>query len=230
MGKVVFVDMSDFRQSVQSDVLGIVGIDITLGEGALLGDLEGGVGDDGQIQFSRYKNEKHLQNALADKFVPRFFFTEFLQHQPGIIHEPVLGRSIAVMAEIFPDIFLFAMIGKGKAVHAENDIFHGIVGSGFFRVFHMGVDDHKIVGLYRYQIVFDMKNAASVDDVKKLGKMVRMRKALPVAFVFGNRNIAEIKVQFRESFLFQIDSLIAHSGPPFFCACCMEDMVFIRNQ
>ena len=49
MGEVIFVDMSDFRQSVQSDVLGIVGIDITLGEGALLGDLEGGVGDNGQI-------------------------------------------------------------------------------------------------------------------------------------------------------------------------------------
>ncbi len=196
VGQVIFIDMRDFRQGVQGDVLGIVGINVTLGEGAFFRDLEGGVGDDGQIQLPRNKNEKHLQYALADKIVSRFFFAEFLKHQPGIVHEAVLRRSIAVMAEIFPDIFLFAVTGKGKAVHAEDDIFHRIVGHGFFRMFHVGVDDHKIVRLYRYEVIFDVENAASVDDVKKLGKMMRMGKALPVAFVFGNGNIAEIEVQF----------------------------------
>lgn len=100
------------------------------------------------------------------------------------------------MAEIFSDIFLFAVIGKGKAVHAEDDVLHRIVGHGFFRMLHVGVDDHKIVRFYRYEVIFDVENAASVDDVKKLGKMMRMGKALPVAFVFGNGNIAEIEVQF----------------------------------
>ena len=196
MGQIVLINMGDFRKGVQGDVLGVVGIDITLGEGAFFRDLEGGVGDDGQIQFPRYQNEKHLQYALADNIVSRFFFTEFFEHQPGIIHETVLRRSIAVMAEIFPDIFFFAVIGECEAVHAENDIFHGIVRHGFFRMFYMGVDDHKVVRLYRYEVIFDVEDAVSVDDVKKLGKMMRVRKALPVAFVFGNGDIAEVEVQF----------------------------------
>lgn len=194
MSQIVFIDMGDFRQSIQGDILGIVGIDITLGKGAFFGDLEGGIGDDGQIQFPRYQNKKHLQDALADDIVSRFFFTEFFEHQPGIIYETVLRRSIAVMAEIFPDIFFFAMIGEGKAVYAENDIFHGIVRHGFFRMFDMGIDDHKVIRFYRYEVIFDVEDAASVDDIKKFGKMVRMREALPVAFIFGNRNVAEVEV------------------------------------
>lgn len=34
VGQVIFIDMGDLRKSIQSDVLGIVGINITLGEGA----------------------------------------------------------------------------------------------------------------------------------------------------------------------------------------------------
>lgn len=142
MGQVIFINVRNFRQGVQGDVLGIVGIDITLGEGAFFGDLEGGIGDNGEIQLPGYKNEKHLQYALADHVVSRFFFAEFFKHQPGIIHEAVLRGSIAVMAEVFSDILLSAMIGKSKAVYAEYDVFHRIFGHRFFGMFHVGVYDH----------------------------------------------------------------------------------------
>ena len=49
VSQVEFVDMSDLRQGIQCNVLGIIGVDITLCQGTFLGQLEGGVGDDGQV-------------------------------------------------------------------------------------------------------------------------------------------------------------------------------------
>ena len=49
MCQIEFVDMCDLRQGIQCNVLGIVGIDITLRQSTFLGQLEGGVRDDGQV-------------------------------------------------------------------------------------------------------------------------------------------------------------------------------------
>ena len=51
MCQIEFVDMCDLRQGIQCNVLGIVGIDITLRQSTFLGQLEGGVRDDDRFCF-----------------------------------------------------------------------------------------------------------------------------------------------------------------------------------
>ena len=185
MGQIIFVDMGEFRKGIQGDVLRIIGIYVALGQGAFLGNPEGGVGNYGQIYFPGYKNKENLQNTLANDVEARLLCTELFQHKLGIIRQTVLGGSITVMAVAFPVfIILSAMEGESQSIHAENEIFHRVMGHCFFRMFHMGVNDDQVIGFDRYDVVFYMEHTASAYNIEKFRKMVGVGKALPIPFVF----------------------------------------------
>ena len=47
MGQVIFVDMGKLRKCIQGNILGIIAVYVSFGKGALLGNPEGGIGNDG---------------------------------------------------------------------------------------------------------------------------------------------------------------------------------------
>lgn len=90
--QIEFVDMCDLRQGIQCNVLGIVGIDITLRQSTFLGQLEGGVRDDGQILLPGNIYQKHLEQSVAHLFKAGKFVAEFLHHQLGEVDELFLSE------------------------------------------------------------------------------------------------------------------------------------------
>lgn len=49
MREVKLIDMGDLGQGIEGDVLGVVRIDVAFRDGAFFRELEGGLGDDGEL-------------------------------------------------------------------------------------------------------------------------------------------------------------------------------------
>ena len=135
MCQIEFVDMCDLRQGIQCNVLGIVGIDITLRQSTFLGQLEGGVRDDGQILLPGNIYQKHLEQSVAHLFKAGKLVAEFLHHQLGKVDELFFIRAVAVEAVALRVVLPRTGKRKCEPFHTEYDIFHGIVGKRFLRMF-----------------------------------------------------------------------------------------------
>ena len=165
--QIEFVDMCDLRQGIQCNVLGIVGIDITLRQSTFLGQLEGGVRDDGQILLPGNIYQKHLEQSVAHLFKAGKLVAEFLHHQLGEVDELFFVRAVAIEAVSLRIVLPCTGKRKCKSVHTEYDIFHGIVGKCFFRVLYIGIDDDQIIRLHRHLFVLYIEGALAPQDLEQ---------------------------------------------------------------
>ena len=72
-------------------------------------------------------------------------------------------------------------------------------------MFNMWIYDYQIVCTYRNRIIFNVKYTFSTDNIEKFRKLMGVRVALPIPFVFRNRNITKFKIRIGYSFVLKIN-------------------------
>ena len=167
MCQIEFVDMCDLRQGIQCNVLGIVGIDITLRQSTFLGQLEGGVRDDGQVLLPGNIYQEHLKQSVTYLFKAGKLVAEFLHHQLGKVDELFFIRAVAVEAVALRVVLPRTGKRKCEPFHTEYDIFHGIVGKRFLRVLYIRIDDDQIVRLHRHLFILYIEGSLTPQDIEQ---------------------------------------------------------------
>ncbi|EFD00503.1 hypothetical protein CLOSTHATH_01262 [Hungatella hathewayi DSM 13479] len=216
MRQIKLVDMGGRRQRVQGNRLRIIRIQIPFGAGTFLGHAGGVRGDDAKLVVSRDIDEKHLQKVMAYLFVTILFLFDFAKHQLGKVQQMLFFSGIIIVTVVLRG--LRTAEGEGQSLNAEYDVLQRFGIHGFFRVFHVGINDDHVVFLNRDQLVFYQEFSQAADDIEQLGEVMGVGKTLPVAFVFGGRGIQKLEIQFLERFeiLVKIQSFITHRGTSLF--------------
>lgn len=184
---IVFVQMGNLGQRIQSDVLHVVGVDILLELVAFTADPDGGNRLGIQVEIAQKVDDQHFQEVLTDQFMMRPVRFDLLQQD---VH--IKKKILFVLPAVENEIVIFVRGKKIQSLYAENDVFHGRRSLGNLRVGNVGVDDNKIVFPDRMTGIVDQIFSAALADVTQLCKIMRVGKAAPVALVSGIGDIKEL--------------------------------------
>ena len=83
--------------------------------------------------------------------------------------------------------------GQLDALDAQHDVFQRLGAETDFRVGHVGIDDHQIVGVDGISPVFDEKLTLSAHDEEQLHMVVGMGHGVPVPAVGGPGHIQKLR-------------------------------------
>ena len=169
MRQIKLVDMGGRRQRVQGNRLRIIRIQIPFGTGTFLGHAGGVRGDDAKLVVSRDIDEKHLQKVMAYLFVTILFLFDFAKHQLGKVQQMLFFSGIIIVTVVLRG--LRTAEGEGQSLNAEYDVLQRFGIHGFFRVFHVGINDDHVVFLNRDQLVFYQEFSQAADDIEQLGEV-----------------------------------------------------------
>lgn len=158
--------MCDLRQGIQCNVLGIVGIDITLRQSTFLGQLEGGVRDDGQILLPGNIYQKHLEQSVAHLFKAGKF----------VANSCIISRAKLMNCFYQSRSYRSCIPSDCPALHRKKKMQvrpHRIRyipwdrWEVFFRVLYIGIDDDQIIRLHRHLFVLYIEGALAPQDIEQ---------------------------------------------------------------
>jgi hypothetical protein len=75
------------------------------------------------------------------------------------------------------------------AIDTQNNVLQGLRIEADFSMGDIGIDDHKVIGVDRVELIVDEKLTFSANYIKKLHMIVGMGDGMPVAAIFGAGNI-----------------------------------------
>ena len=142
---------------------------------------------------------------MTDCFKTWLSCIKLFYHNLGKINKVCFGGTIIIVAVSFWVSSVLGIKIESEPFYTKYNIGHRIVWHRFFRMFNMWIYDYQIVCTYRNRIIFNVKYTFSTDNIEKFRKLMGVRVALPIPFVFRNRNITKFKIRIGYSFVLKIN-------------------------
>ena len=178
MGQIVFVQVGDLCQTVQGDVLPVVGVQIPLDLGTLPVLCPGGL-----LQLQRkggaahQPDQQYLQQVLTDCLTA-------VQAAVGLCQQHVQqsDHPLPVLPAVEDGVGGVGLAEQElHAGYPQHDILQGGGVEAQLGVLHLGVHDDHVVGLYRKQLPGKVELTLAAEAVEQLSAGVGVGGAVPVA-------------------------------------------------
>lgn len=162
-----------------------------------------------------HDDHEHFQEILTDLLAVGLVFLRFPQQRVQIGEKLLPGGNRLVLVVEQAVILVGSRLVKCETdtFDPERDVFERAARPGHLRMRDMGIDDDEIVLLHVERLGTDEKPSPPAKHIEELGKMVGMRGAVPVSFVFGRRDIQQAGFNMMTVFGDRIE-MIAHVPAP----------------
>ena len=184
VAEIVFVQMGQFCQGVQGNLLTVAGVQIALDLGALPAWMKGG----NQLE-SGYGNPPQLHNEnsqgmAADFLIAWIFLVQLCEKGVEI------KLQVCLFLPAVKNLELFLIVKRETdPVHAYCEIGKGRCVSGSFRVLDVGIHNDQVIFGDGEGFVLDHKFPASFQHIEQFCKGVGVGNAGPVIFIPGKGSV-----------------------------------------
>ena len=208
VAQIIFIQMAQLRQGIQSDWFTVMGIQITPDHGALPGGMPGGNHLKGGICDPSELDGKYFQHVAADHGVSLRLSVQLLIDRVEIKQEICLLSPAVKNAKI-----LLAAEREADPVHPHRIVAERDTACGNLCMAQMRIDNDQVVPGYGILAVVDKKPALSLPDIEQLRVVVGMRDAQPVLLIAGGRGAHQGDILRRRVARGETERMIAHRTP-----------------